>query len=131
MVMGTNSSPKGEGVNKQTPLGQGPKSGNDFMGVDERVAGGTNGTRPNSSHRYGGDMNDGQYFVGSSVAKDDKQLNSGGGAVPSGGSGQYGPGSPGWASGGYGSRENMPKYGKESNKGQLVGQGKGATPDTN
>jgi hypothetical protein len=111
------------GDSKVTPLGSGQKSGNDYMGIDGRIAGGTTGSRPDSSSRYGGDGSKGSMFVGDSVAKDDKQLNSGGGSRPSAASGQYGPGSPGWAAGGVGSRENMPKYGGETNQGRLVGQG--------
>lgn len=118
------------GVNKAVPIGAGPKSGNDFMGIDNRIGQGTTGSRPESSSRYGGDSNDGTYFVGPSVAGDSRELNSGGGARPSADSGQYGAGSPGWASGGYGSRENMPKYGSEANKGKLVGDGAGATKNS-
>lgn len=129
--MGTNSSPGGEGVNKQTPIGQSQKSGNDWLGIDARVAGGTNGARPDVSARYGGDVAKGQFFKGNSVATDNKELNSGGDEKASSGSGQYGAGSPGWAAGGVGSRENMPKYGGDANKGKLVGDGAGATKDTN
>jgi hypothetical protein len=118
------------GDSKVTPLGTGQKSGQNFLGIDARIAGGTTGSRPDSSARYGGDGNKGTMFVGDSAAKDDKQLNSGGGSKASAGSGQYGAGSPGWAAGGVGSRENMPKYGGETNKGKLVGAGAGATKDS-
>lgn len=117
------------GDSKVTPLGTGQKSGQDFLGVNARVASGTNGSRPDSSARYGGGGNGGTLFVGESAARDSKESNSGGGSRPSSGSGQYGAGSPGWASGGVGSRENMPKYGGETNKGMLVGAGAGATKD--
>lgn len=119
------------GVNKAVPLGQGPKSGNEALGMDARYTGGTNGSRPNSSARYGGGVDTGQYFVGPSVAGNSKELNSGGGASASEASGQYGPGGADWLKGTYGSRENMPKYGGETNKGKLVGAGAGATKDVN
>jgi hypothetical protein len=114
-------------VNSAPALGTSPKSGNESLGIDGRVAGGTTGSRPESSARYGGDSNDGQFFVGNSAAKDSKESNSGGGAGASEASGQYGPGGAEWLKGTYGSRENMPKYGGETNKGQLVGKGAGAT----
>lgn len=114
-------------VNSAPALGTGPKSGNEALGIDGRVAGGTNGSRPNQSARYGGDMNSGQFFVGDSAAGDSKESNSGGGAKASEASGQYGPGGADWLKGTYGSRENMPKYGGDVNKGQLVGDGAGAT----
>src|SRR5438552_1129110 len=107
-------------VNKATPLGTGPKSGNEALGMDSRYTGGTTGSRPDQSARYGGDGNKGQFFVGDSAAKDSKESNSGGGAGASEASGQYGPGGAEWLKGTYGSRENMPKYGGQTNKGQLV-----------
>jgi len=123
--MGTNSNPKGEGVNKQTPLGTGQSSNNAWLGIDDYVAHGTTGSRPDMSARYGGDMNDGQLFKGPSVARDNKELNSGGNEKNSKGTGQYGGGD--FEKGGSGSRENMPKYGREENKGVYVGDGVNAT----
>lgn len=119
------------GENKQTPIGKSQASGNEWLGIDARVAGGTTGARPDMSARYGGDASSGTLFKGNSAATDNKELNSGGGEKASGGTGQYGAGSPGWAAGGVGSRENMPKYGGSENKGQLVGDGAGATKATN
>lgn len=119
------------GVNKAPALGSGTKSGNASLGIDARIAGGTTGSRPESSARYGGDSSGGDYFVGPSAAKDSKESNSGGGAGASEASGQYGPGGADWLKGTYGSRENMPKYGGDENKGRLVGAGAGATKDTN
>ena len=115
------------GVNKAPALGTSTNSGNAALGIDARVASGTNGSRPNMSARYGGDVNSGEYFVGPSAARDSKESNSGGGAGASEASGQYGPGGAEWLKGTYGSRENMPKYGGEANKGKLVGAGAGAT----
>jgi hypothetical protein len=129
-VMATGTADGVGGANKIVPLGTGQKSGNAALGIDARIAGGTTGARPDMSARYGGDGSKGNMFVGESAAKDDKQLNSGGGSKASAGSGQYGAGSPSWASGGVGSRENMPKYGGEANKGKLVGAGAGATKDS-
>lgn len=118
------------GVNKATPLGAGTKSGNESLGMDSRYTGGTTGSRPESSARYGGGNNSGQFFKGTSAAPTSKETNSGGNEGPSGASGQYGPGGAEWLKGTYGSRENMPKYGGESNKGKLVGAGAGATKNT-
>lgn len=115
------------GVDKAPALGTSPKSGNAGLGIDARIAGGTTGSRPETSARYGGDLGKGEYFVGPSAAGDSKESNSGGGAGASEASGQYGPGGADWLKGTYGSRENMPKYGGDTNKGQLVGAGAGAT----
>jgi hypothetical protein len=123
--MGTNSNPKGEGVNSQTPLGTGQKSTNEWLGIDSRIAEGTTGSRPDSSSRYGGDGSKGELFKGNSVATDNRNLNSGGGEKASKSTGQYGNGE--FQKGGIGSRENMPKYGGETNEGRLVGLGAGAT----
>lgn len=119
------------GTNSATPLGAGPKSGNEALGIEARVAGGTTGSRPDSSARYGGGGNSGDFFKGQSAAPVSKETNSGGGESPSEASGQYGPGGADWLKGTYGSRENMPKYGGETNKGKLVGAGAGATKSTN
>jgi hypothetical protein len=79
------------------------------------------------SARYGGGGNSGELFKGPSAAPVSKESNSGGAERPSESSGQYGPGGADWLKGTYGSRENMPKYGGDTNKGQLVGAGAGAT----
>lgn len=118
------------GVNKAVPLGAGQASGNDWLGIEGRVAGGTNGSRPNSSARYGGGQNNGEFFKGQSAAPVSKESNSGSNEGKSENTGQYGPGGADWLKGTYGSRENMPKYGGETNKGKLVGDGAGATKST-
>jgi hypothetical protein len=115
------------GVNKATPLGQGPASTNEWLGMDKRYTGGTTGARPDSAARYGGGVAKGQFFKGPSVAPVSKELNSGANEGNSENTGQYGPGGAEWLKGTYGSRENMPKYGSETNKGKLVGAGAGAT----
>lgn len=119
------------GTNSATPLGAGTSSGNEALGISARVAGGTTGSRPDSSARYGGGGNSGELFKGESAAPVSKESNSGSGEGASANSGQYGPGGADWLKGTYGSRENMPKYGGETNKGKLVGAGAGATKDTN
>ena len=119
-------------VNKATPLGTGPSSGNEALGMDSRYTGGTTGSRPDMSARYGGGGNKGQFFKGDSAAPVSKETNSGSGEKTSESSGQYGPGGAEWLKGTYGSRENMPKYGGGSpTPGKLVGAGAGATKDTN
>lgn len=118
-------------VNSAPALGTSPSSGNEALGILARVAGGTTGSRPDSSARYGGGGNSGQFFKGESAAPTSKESNSGSGEGSSESSGQYGPGGAEWLKGTYGSRENMPKYGGETNKGKLVGAGAGATKDTN
>lgn len=118
-------------VNKATPLGQSPASGNERLGMDKRYIGGTTGSRPDSASRYGGGINTGQFFKGDSAAPVSKESNSGGGESPSESSGQYGPGGADWLKGTYGSRENMPKYGGgPATPGKLVGAGAGATKST-
>ena len=119
------------GTNSATPLGAGPSSGNEALGIQARVAGGTTGSRPDMSARYGGGGNKGEFFKGDSAAPMSKESNSGSGEKASENSGQYGPGGADWLKGTYGSRENMPKYGGEANKGKLVGDGAGATKSTN
>lgn len=114
------------GDSKVVPLGTGQKSGNAWLGIDDRIASGTNGSRPNMAHRYGGETKTGDLFKGNSVATDNKNLNSGGGEKPSKTSGQYGD-AP--AQGTVGSREDMLKYGGETNVGKLVGLGAGATKE--
>jgi hypothetical protein len=115
-------------VNKATPLGTGPASTNEWLGMDKRYTGGTVGARPDSAARYGGGIAKGQFFKGASVAPVSKEMNSGSNESSSKNTGQYGSGKAPFMSGGYGSRENMPKYGGESNKGQFVGAGAGSTP---
>jgi hypothetical protein len=128
--MGTNSSPSGEGVNKQTPIGQSQASSNAWLNIEGRVEKGTVGSRPNmGADKYGGDKDSGSLFKGNSVAKDSKEQNSGGNEKASNNTGQYGDGK--FTKGGVGSREGMLKYGGESNTGSLVGAGAGATKDAN
>jgi hypothetical protein len=118
------------GTNKVVPLGTGPQSTNEWLGMDSRYTGGTTGSRPDSAARYGGGVDKGQFFKGDSVAPISKEMNSGANEGNSENTGQYGPGGAEWLKGTYGSRENMPKYGGESNKGKLVGAGAGATKST-
>lgn len=115
------------GVNKVVPLGKGQQSNNAWLGIDSRVEDGTTGSRPESSARYGGERDNGTLFKGASTATDSKQLNSGGNEKASAGSGQYGAGASGFASGGVGAREQM-TLGGEKNVGKLVGDGANATP---
>lgn len=118
------------GVNKAVPLGKGPASTNEWLGMDSRYTGGTTGARPDSASRYGGGIAQGKFFKGPSVAPVSKESNSGANESNSENTGQYGPGGADWLKGTYGSRENMPKYGSEANKGKLVGAGAGATAST-
>ncbi|SRR6266571_4604058 len=130
--MGVNSNPKGEGTNQQTPIGQSQASSNDWMNIDGRVAKGTVGSRPDmGADKYGGDKDSGTLFKGSSAAPDgnDRQMNSGKNEKASNNTGQYGSDSK-FPKGGVGSREQMPKYGGNENKGNLVGAGAGATKDS-
>lgn len=126
--MGTNSNPGGEGVNSVTPLGSARKSSNADLGIDKRIETGTTGSRPDmGAAKYGGDASDGTLFKGNSVAKDSRESNSGGNEKALTNEQQLG--SDKYIKGGYGSRENMPKYGGEENKGNLVGLGAGSTKD--
>lgn len=126
--MGTNSNPGGEGVNSVTPLGSAQKSSNASLGIDGRVASGTTGSRPDmGADKYGGDKSGGTLFKGPSVAKDNREMNSGGNEKKATNADQLG--NEKYVKGGVGSRENMPKYGGEENKGSLVGLGAGSTKD--
>lgn len=126
--MATNSSPQGEGVNKIVPLGGTRPSSNASLGIEKRIEKGTVGSRPDmGAGKYGGDDDSGVLFKGNSVARDDKQLNSGGGESATNNANQLG--SSEYIKGGVGSRENMPKYGKEQNSGKLMGLGAGSTKD--
>lgn len=119
------------GVNSAPALGTGPKSGNEALGMDSRYTGGTTGSRPDMSARYGGGENKGQFFKGQSAAPVSKESNSGAFEKASETSGQYGPGGADWLKGTYGARENMPKYGGgPATPGKLVGDGAGATKST-
>ncbi len=124
-----NSNPKGEGVNTQTPIGQSPASSNEQQGFENRIAKGTTGSRPDMSSKYGGDGDAGVLFKGSSAGdQSSRESNSGKNEKDSAGTGQYsGGGKAAFEAGGFGSREQMPKYGKEQNEGKLIGDGAGAT----
>lgn len=121
-----NSNPSGEGTNDVTPLGTAQESSNAWLGIEGRIEDGVNGSRPNSSHaKYGGELDKGDLFYGNSVASNSKELNSGGGSKASNEAEIVGAGDH--VGGTVGSRENMLKYGGETNKGKLVGMGAGAT----
>lgn len=130
----TNSSPSGPGESTVPNLGSAQQSSAAWMGISERVTDGTPGPRPESSHaKYGGEMDEGVLFKGTSAGMDSstlKQVNAGmGGERSSSSVGQYGPGSPNYLAGGFGAREQM-TIGGEKNEGRLVGDGVGSTPET-
>lgn len=123
-----NSNSSGEGTNDVTPLGTAEASSNAWLGIEGRIEDGTNGSRPNSSHaKYGGELDKGDLFYGKSVASDNKEQNSGGGHKKSNEAEIVGAGE--WVGGTVGSREDMPKYGGETNVGKLVGLGAGSTKE--
>lgn len=131
---GVNADPGGQNVSTVPLIGSAQPSSNSWLGIESRVEEGTTGSRPDMSSVYGGDRNDGELFKGTSAGMSSsvlKQVN----AQDSGeknswnSMGQYGPGSPNYLVGGYGARENM-TIGGDENKGKYVGDGVGATPDT-
>lgn len=125
--MGVNSNPSGEGTNQQTPIGQSQKSSNAWLNIDSRIESGTVGSRPDmGADKYGGDKSGGVLFKGTSAGPSaNKESNSGSNEKPLTNAQQLG--NDKYIGGTVGSRENMPKYGGESNKGNLVGLGAGAT----
>jgi len=132
---GVNADPGGQNVSTVPNLGSAQQSSNDWMGISDRIADGTPGSRPDMSHtKYGGQLNrSGDLFKGTSADVDAstlKQLNAANGEKNSWNStGQYGPGSPNYLAGGFGSREQM-TIGDTRNEGKLVGDGVNSTPDT-
>lgn len=130
---GVNADPGGQSGSTIPNLGSAQQSSNAWMGIPERVENGTPGSRPNMSHAsYGGDREEGELFKGKSapVSSAKEQNTREGGEMNSWNStGQYGPGSPNYLAGGFGSREQM-TIGGDSNRGQYVGDGVGSTPDT-
>ena len=132
---GTNSDSGGSGVSKATLLGQSTPSSNEWLGItEEHVTDGTVGAREGRSMVYGGDREDGILFKGTSANVDSataKQLNAGmsGEGNSWASKGQYGPGSPNYLAGGFGSRENM-TIGGDKNDGKYVGDGVDSTPAT-
>lgn len=110
-------------------------SSNEWLGIDSVVAAGTFGSRETTAEAlYGGDQKGrkGIMSKGVSAPSPNAETNSGGVESASRPTGQYGRGD--FQKGGYGARENMPKYGgsdASSLKGVLVGKGAGAIPSTN
>src|SRR5579859_7576952 len=87
-------------------------SSNAWLGIDAIVAAGTFGARETSAEAlYGGDQSGrkGVMAKGVSAPSPAAETNSGGSESPSRPTGQYGRGD--FQKGGYGARENMPKYG--------------------
>lgn len=130
---GVNADSGGQSVSIAPPLGAAQQSNNAWLGISERIEDGTTGSRPDSSHgAYGGDRDAGILFKGNSApASSAKEQNTrdGGESNSWNSSGQYGPGSPNYLAGGFGAREQM-TIGGDKNRGQYVGDGVGATPDT-
>lgn len=110
-------------------------SSNEALGIDSVVAAGTFGSRETSAEKlYGGDQagRKGVLAKGVSAKSPAAETNSGGSESNSRASGQYGRGD--FQKGGYGARENMPKYGgsdSDASKGVLVGKGANAIPAVN
>lgn len=135
--MAVNDNAKGSaagqgGINSILPFDKTLQSGNQWMGIDDQVGKGSLGSRSTQADRYGQQKVVGDLFYGNSAGTiSSKESNSGANEKDSSTAAQYGPGSPEWLYGTYGSRENMPKYGGGPAKvGSLVGAGKGATPNT-
>lgn len=130
---GVNADTGGQSVSKAPAIGVAQQSSYEWLGISERVADGTNGGRPNSSHAvYGNERDEGMLFKGNSApASSPKEQNTrDGGEMNSwNASGQYGPGSPNYLAGGYGSRENM-TIGDGKNRGNYVGDGVGSTSES-
>ena len=132
---GVNADPGGQNVSSAPLIGAAQQSSNGWMGItQENVTDGSSGPRQGMSMRYGGDRNDGVLFKGTSSGMPSstlKQVNyqDSGEKMSWNSMGQYGPGSPNYLAGGFGSRENM-TYGGDENRGKYVGDGVGSTPDT-
>lgn len=110
-------------------------SSNEALGIDSVVAAGTFGSRETMAEKtYGGDQagRKGVMSKGVSAPSPAAETNSGGHESGSRAAGEYGRGD--FQKGGYGARENMPKYGgsdADVSKGVLVGKGAGAIPTVN
>lgn len=121
----TNSDPGGQRGANLPKWGQ--RSANSELGIERRVECGTSGSREDAAgtyQKYGGESHEGVWFKGTSANSPPRETNSGKSESTSGNRvlGGYGP-----PSGTVGSRENMPTYGKQENRGKLVGKGAGAT----